>query len=123
MSYRMLAILLTGNLLLAGLTSWGLVETRQWALETYSTDEEAENWNHFREALRQEQAQDRAAVERAPDRGDEPPMKIWFSESFTSVFLWSLALLTVLYWSMAIMIVGALRTPNRRPASPPETKR
>ncbi len=102
---------------LLGFVCWGLIETRAWVLQTYGTAEATENWNDFRQALTQGEDPIPSPVNRPNQRSDEPPIKILFSENFLAIVIWSAVILSILYWSVGIMIAGAMRTPSHPPAS------
>ena len=112
----MLLGMLALYLVLLGAAIWGLVETRSWVVATYSTPAEEKNWNEFRAAIEQRQNDPHSPVQRSSQRGDEPPIKILFTDNLPAVLLWALLFLSILYWSVGIMMVGALRTSNQPPA-------
>lgn len=96
---------------------FGLLQARGWVAQTYDTPEATENWQKLAQSLEQRKNSDRSPVKRPSQRSDEPPIKILFSENFPAVVAWSLVILSILYWSVGIMIAGALRTPSQHPES------
>ncbi len=119
MHRRTFVVLVAIYAILVGLTVWGLLETRSWVVATYNTPQETENWNELREALHEKKRAENPSQPNHPKRSVEPPIKILFSENFPTVVTWAIVFLSILYWSVGIMMVGAIRTSNQLPASPP----
>ncbi|MBI1246780.1 hypothetical protein GC197_02915 [bacterium] len=105
-------------LLLLGSGIWGLFAFRDWVLTTYATPAATENWNDFRESIEEGQSKPHSPVKRPPRRSEEPPFKVLFSKNFGAIVLWSSTFLSILYWSVGIMMAGALRTPSQVSTSP-----
>ncbi|GAA4440448.1 hypothetical protein [Bremerella cremea] len=103
--------------LLVALGITGLVHARTWVLATYDTPSETEKWNDFRQAISEGQNEGHSPVKRRTPGSQQPPIKILFSENFAAIVIWSIVFLSILYWSVGIMMVGALRTPSHVPAS------
>ncbi|RCS54850.1 hypothetical protein DTL42_06965 [Bremerella cremea] len=118
MPRRTLLILAFVYTILVGLTVWGLFETRSWVAKTYDTPQATENWQELREALHEKKKAENLSQPSPPKRSVEPPIKILFSENFPTVVTWAVVFLSILYWSVGIMIAGAIRTSNQLPASP-----
>lgn len=118
MSGRTLLLLAVFYAILVGLTIWGLLETRAWVTKTYDTPQATENWQELREALHKKKKAENPSQPSPPKRSGEPPIKILFSENFLTVVTWAVVFLSILYWSVGIMIAGAIRTSNQLPASP-----
>ncbi|PQO25334.1 hypothetical protein C5Y96_25925 [Blastopirellula marina] len=106
-----------GYVLLVIVVVYGLLQTRQWVALTYNTPQATENWQKLTEELDQRQDRDHTSAIRPVQRSAEPPIKILFSKNFPTIVTWSLVILSILYWSVGIMIAGALRTPNHHPTS------
>lgn len=106
-----------GYVVLVGIIIYGLLQARVWVAKTYDTPEATENWQKLTQELEQRQDRDHSAAKRPPQRSAEPPIKILFSENFPAIVIWSLVILSILYWSVGIMITGAMRTPSHQPAS------
>ncbi|MBA2115628.1 hypothetical protein [Bremerella alba] len=106
-----------GYVVLMGVLVFGLLQARVWVAQTYDTPEATENWQKLTQSLEQRQNQGRSPVKRPRQRSDQPPIKILFSENFPAIVAWSLVIMSILYWSVGIMIAGALRTPSHQPAS------
>ncbi|QDU76975.1 hypothetical protein Pan97_40340 [Bremerella volcania] len=106
-----------GYVALLGLVTYGLLQARNWVAQTYDTPEATENWQKLTQELEQRQDRGHSPVKRPAQRSSVPPIKILFSENFPAIVAWSLVILSILYWSVGIMIAGALRTPSHHPAS------
>lgn len=106
-----------GYVLLVVAIICGLLQARVWVAKTYGTPEATRNWQKLTEELEQRQDRDHSTAKRPPQRSAEPPIKILFSENFPAIVTWSLVILSILYWSVGIMIAGAMRTPSHHPAS------
>lgn len=117
MHRRTLIGMWVGYVLLVIVVVYGLLQTRQWVARTYDTPQATENWQKLTEELDQRQDRDHSSAIRPVQRSAEPPIKILFSKNFPAIVTWSLVILSILYWSVGIMIAGALRTPSHDPAS------
>lgn len=106
-----------GYIILLVLVIYGLLQARVWVAQTYGTPQATENWQKLTQELEQRQESDHSPVKRPAQRSAEPPIKILFSENFPAIVAWSLVILSILYWSVGIMIAGAMRTPSHQPAS------
>jgi len=106
-----------GYVILVSAIVFGLVQARRWVARTYDTPQATENWNRLTQDLQQRQDQGHSPVKRPSQRSAQPPIKILFSENFPAIVAWSLVILSILYWSVGIMIAGAMRTPSHHPAS------
>ena len=112
-----LIVIAAGYVLLVGVIVFGLLQARTWVAKNYSTPEATANWQKLTEDLEQRQESNRSPVKRPSQRSEKPPIQILFSENFPAIVTWSLVILSILYWSVGIMITGALRTPSHQPAS------
>lgn len=106
-----------GYVVFAGIILCGLLQARGWVSQTYDTPQASENWRKLTQDLEQRQKEDHSPVKRPAQRSAEPPIKILFSENFPAIVTWSLVILSILYWSVGIMIAGAMRTPGHQPVS------
>lgn len=104
--------------ILTGATVWGLFEARSWVATTYDTTEETENWQELRSTLHERKKAENPDNPIPRQRSAEPPIKILFSENFPTVVTWAVLFLSILYWSVGILMAGAIRTSNNIPASP-----
>lgn len=104
--------------ILTGATVWGLVEARSWVESTYTTPEASESWNELRETLHERKKAENPDNPNPPQRSAEPPIQVLFSENFPTVVTWAVVFLSILYWSVAIFMAGAIRTSNQITASP-----
>jgi hypothetical protein len=98
---------LAGYALLLAVVIWSLFSARNWTLVELATPRSREQWQAWREDVRQQQAQPGPVRRRVP-KSTEPPalvlMRDYFAVSLTAAIVFA----TVLYWVVAWFIIGIL---------------
>jgi hypothetical protein len=89
------------------LAAGALVAARNWAGRTYSTPAAQQQWEQFQQA---EAAKGEAPVKRRIPSSREPPALVLVREYYGVVFIMSLALLSILFGVLMIMLRGAFAT-------------
>ena len=96
--------------LITGL-AFGLWRARQWATAQLVSTTAQENWEDFREDIREQAAQGGPVKRRVPASA-EPPLLVLMRDHFTPCATIALVLSSALYATLAFFLVGALSEPN-----------
>jgi len=103
---------------LCGAILVGLFQAREVVRQTYSTKQEAENWQQLTADLETHRGRPRTSMAAGKRAAVRPPIAILFSENFALVLTWSLLFSSILYWVGALLLVGAFRTPEEQKHGP-----
>jgi len=97
--------------MLAGIVA-GFYRARSWAEDTYLSKQEHEHWEEWRNDARKQAAGD-GPVKRRPPKSSAPPALLLTQDYFPQFLTIALILSSALFFTMAYMIRGALRSPGR----------
>ena len=105
---------LAGYLALIVLVMWLLFSARRWALSELARPEVAREWQAWREAEQQRAANPDLPVKRRVPRSAEPPALAILRDSFTGVAISVVAIVSVLYGFLVVVVRGAVSSTSRR---------
>jgi len=99
---------LAGYLVVLSVTLWLLVTARQWALAELARPEATARWQAWRDAEAERARTADAPVRRRIPRSAEPPALAILRDAFPGVALGVVAIVSVLYGFMMIIVRGVL---------------
>ncbi|MBI3462600.1 MAG: hypothetical protein HY000_05995 [Planctomycetes bacterium] len=103
------AVWLVGYLAVVSLTLWLLFAARQWALAELARPEATAQWQAWRDAETERARAADAPVRRRVPKSAEPPALAILRDAFTGLTLGALAIVSVLYGFLVIVVRGTLR--------------
>jgi len=104
-------ILLGVYLALQGVLVVALWQTRIAVIQQFNQPEELERWNEYRDSMAAK-SEEQGPVERRGNPSESPPVLVLFDENFVTLVAGSVIFSSILYWMLAIMILGAINTPS-----------
>ena len=105
---RWAGLCLVGYGLAMAVIVWSLLTARNWALAELATPRSLEQWEEWREDVREQQTQPGPVRRRVP-KSSEPPALVLMRDYFGVSFVGALLFTTVLYWVIAWFVMGMLR--------------
>jgi hypothetical protein len=108
-------VILAVYLLMVFAIVYGMWAARRMALATFNSPAAARQWQVWRDQS-SEEADPQGPVQRRPSRSPEPPALILMRDYFGVCLVFAVAISSLLYGALALMIVGAVARPERPPA-------
>ena len=102
-----LLVLAAGYVVLMGVVVWSLLSARHWALAELGTPQSIEQWEAWREDVRQQQTE-RGPVRHRVPKSAEPPALVLMRDYFAVSLIGAVVFTTLLYWVLAWLIIGIL---------------
>jgi hypothetical protein len=99
---------LAGYAALIALVLWLLFSARQWALRELARPEVTDQWQAWRAAEEQRAADLDLPVKRRVPKSAEPPALAILRDSFTGVAISLIAIVTVFYGFIVVVVRGAI---------------
>ena len=99
---------LVGYGLMVAVVVWSLISARNWALAELATPRSIEQWQAWREDVREQQTEPGPVRRRVP-KSAEPPALVLMRDYFSVSFIGAILFTTVLYWVIAWFAMGILR--------------
>ncbi|QDU98549.1 hypothetical protein [Lignipirellula cremea] len=90
----------------------GLFYARHWAVATYVSAEEYENWQEWKTAAEQ-QSRIEGPVRRRPPTSNQPPALELTQEHFVPILSVSLVVTSALFFALTYLIRGMILSPGR----------
>jgi hypothetical protein len=87
---------------------WSLMSARNWALAELATPRSTQQWQEWREDVREQQS-DPGPVRRRVPRSMEPPALVLMRDYFGVSLIGAVLFTTVLYWVIAWFVMGMLQ--------------
>jgi len=104
-----LSILVAGYAALMAVIVFSMLSARRWALAELSTPASVAQWEAWRSDVREQQGS--SPVSRRVPKSNEPPRLVLMRDHFTVMMVGAILFSTVLYWIIAWLVAGMLRTP------------
>jgi hypothetical protein len=98
----------------------GLWYARGAVIATFDNDRSRAEWSQWRDETLALSTSTRPSERRRPARAAEPPLLIMMRDHFAAVAGTSALMGSIAYWFVVLAARGAVRTPDRFAASPPE---
>jgi len=99
--------------LLILLVVWSLISARDWALAELATPRSIEQWQAWREDVREQQTEPGPVRRRVP-KSAEPPALVLMRDYFGVSLMGAILFITVLYWVIAWFVMGIVQQPVRK---------
>ncbi len=104
--------ILLAYLLVMAATGLGLWSARGWAIETFDTPDEQQNWGDWQQDTQARQDAQQIPAERRGHTSAEPPMLILLRDYFIGIAVTASVLATFLFAFLVFVLRGASRTGN-----------
>jgi hypothetical protein len=101
--------------LLIAVVTWSLISARKWALAELATPQSINDWQAWREDVREQQSQPGPVRRRIP-KSVEPPGLVLMRDYFGVALAGAIVFTSVLYWVIAWLVTGILQKPSPDPA-------
>lgn len=98
-------------LLMVG-TGWGLWSARSWAIGTFETPAEQQNWGDWQKETQARQDAQQVPEERRGHTSAEPPMLILLRDYFPGIAATAFVLMSFLFAFLVFVLRGASQTGN-----------
>ncbi|MBI1903180.1 MAG: hypothetical protein HYS13_18930 [Planctomycetia bacterium] len=103
-------------LALLGALAGGMFYARHRVLSDLGSAGAAEQWQEWKKDVERQTASSPAPARRVP-KSNEPPLLVLMRDSFLAVLTVTLAIFSVLFWFLALLLRGSSRrAPSRRDA-------
>jgi hypothetical protein len=93
-----------------GVIAGGTFYARHRVLTEFGSVGAAEKWQEWKQDVERQSASSPAPARRVP-KSDEPPLLVLMRDSFPAVLAVTLAIFSVLFWFVALLLRGASRSP------------
>ena len=104
-----IVLIAVGYVLMVVVVVWSLISAREWAFANLSTQESIENWQTWREDVRQQQTEPGPVARRVP-KSAEPPGLVLMRDYFVVCLTGALLFTSLLYWILVWFLRGMLNS-------------
>ena len=104
-------VIFGGYLLMAAAIVYGMFVARRITLAEFGSAAAQQQWQTWRDQAT-EQADPDGPVQRRPSNSPEPPALVLMRDYFGVCLIFAIAMSSMLYGALALMVVGALAKPD-----------